>query len=366
MFFYLFYFNQLQLKLSSFTLLFPFPFSYTITPHSPSKSSTPAAWAADGTNCNDSISRKFSILFNLYEVTSNMKQIEVEQSKPKCKCRLRLQYLAGNAQQIEIARNFKLSQWTISECIYRVCESQNNKRREFIYFPNQHELDRIKLSLYKKRVDQDCLVFPVCIRIFQLSAILYSLFEGVIDCIHIHVTSFVTRNRTREYVNRKDKRHSINVQCIVDDRYRLMNLVTGPVGNHEELYSTNERCMEFVRTTAGCYQWHYSRRQRLSNSPIAHDAIRQSDSRCATTIQWCAIISSCWAIQRTMEASINDTSNRNLCSNRAYECHHRVECSDLSLGAELWMTRTISDRRQDAGRCVDESMRIADDDYWYY
>jgi hypothetical protein len=49
-----------------------------------------------------------------------------------------LQYLAGNARQLEIGNNFGLTQRTISNCVDRVTASLCRQMDDFVHFPRDN------------------------------------------------------------------------------------------------------------------------------------------------------------------------------------------------------------------------------------
>lgn len=114
-----------------------------------------------------------------------------------------LHYSAGHSFQLHISDSLGLSQKSVSSCINRVATSLANKADQFIYFPREnHEIRKVKAGFLNKGM-------PGII--------------GIIDGTHIHIRApFLAVER--DYVNRKGT-HSVNVQVIVDDKGKFVNVV---------------------------------------------------------------------------------------------------------------------------------------------
>jgi hypothetical protein len=115
-----------------------------------------------------------------------------------------LRYAAENCHQVTIAELLRISQQSVSDCIYAVARSLCRQRNRFIHFPN-HIADQRVI----KRAFLAVRGFPNVV--------------GLIDCTHIPIQA-PAQAIERDYVNRKG-RHSINVQGIVDHRGRFLNVV---------------------------------------------------------------------------------------------------------------------------------------------
>lgn len=114
-----------------------------------------------------------------------------------------LHYAAGHTFQLHISDSLGISQGSLSNCVKRVATSLANKADQFIYFPRENrEVRKSKAAFFAKGM-------PGVI--------------GLIDGTHIHVRApFLAVER--DYVNRKG-RHSINVQVIVDENGKFINIV---------------------------------------------------------------------------------------------------------------------------------------------
>lgn len=156
----------------------------------------------------------------------------------------------------------------------------------------------------------------VCeIFIISDASLYFIIFPGVvslIDCTHVPIippTSCDGYMIERAFVNRK-RRHSINVQCIVDHRYRLLNIVAAhPGSNHDS----------FILRTSDVWNWFddvppaingillddsgYPTRPWLMTPfahPIAGAQQLYNDSHSTRR----------WAVQRTIEVTIYDPAQR--------------------------------------------------------
>lgn len=122
-----------------------------------------------------------------------------------------LRFFATGCFQSVVGDVFHVNKSSVSRVIHRVAGALCRHLNQTVTFPSRHEQDAIQTSFFRKAG------FP---RI-----------SGVIDGTHVRIQA--PRTHEDQYVNRKNY-HSINVQLVCDNLYRIRNVVaTWPGSTHD-------------------------------------------------------------------------------------------------------------------------------------
>ena len=151
-------------------------------------------------------------MFDLLEDGLRSPTLRSNAIPPSTKILLTMQYLASGTFQLILGDAFGISQASACRCVWETIELLNTFAARFIRFPTSEEDRNSTMQGFYEYAG-----FPGVV--------------GIIDCTHIKIEA--PSENEDAYVNRRGS-HSINVQCVTDDKYKFISVsAKWPGGKHD-------------------------------------------------------------------------------------------------------------------------------------